>query len=75
MKGSFVRTVFYHVCFYASCSWVLLIFSVRAYLSYLLCVRIQINMLDDSHAELLETHIAKRDMLAFVCDEPEDNQL
>jgi len=34
---------------------------------------IQIDVLDPVHAELLENHIATRDMFAFVCEDVDDN--
>ncbi|XP_026695844.2 structural maintenance of chromosomes protein 5-like [Ciona intestinalis] len=34
-----------------------------------------INMKDPKHAELVENHIAMRDLQAFVCEESEDNDL
>lgn len=36
---------------------------------------LQLNMTDDRCAEVLENHVSIRDMMAFVCEEPEDNAL
>nr|XP_039258386.1 structural maintenance of chromosomes protein 5-like [Styela clava] len=38
-------------------------------------IMLLLNMTDDKCAEILENHVAVRDMMAFVCENPEDNAL